>query len=541
MKFSTLFAAALLFCSVSHVSAQTSQTQGELKFDNVIMKGYSQIATPMAVTSEGNVVVTSTMINGQSLGSFVAMSSPKLPNSPTWKIDIKSGSIINAILADNEGGVYIGGDFNEKITLGGITLTGKKSENAEKTNAFVAHISKEGKVLAAYAFVSTPNSEMVEKFDQYSQGDKVYCKLNSLAIADGKLYAGLIFTDVLSNAAGDVKVTSGTWNMSGWGMGVGSDADFVAVELDAKTMQAKAFPVVFGGKGNYTDASYMGIDAKSAKMASDGSNLYLVASVNGFYSNAALQVNGEVKDEPSFSYVAGGINAFYVASVNLSNNTSSTKVYDGKYGWVSGASSLVEPGVASLTVKGDDLYIGGSFFQTFPFDTNVKAVGNTDIFFVSLKKSDLSVQKALASGYDEKSVGNDNEEKFSGFAIDGTQLSVYGGVASRKDVYSPSTLSTPLNFTADMASATGLTAGSAEQYTTGAVLSADGKYTYTSLLNAAQTSVSYQYTENTSNGVQQLVVDKADKDNAVYNLQGMKLRAPQKGLNIIGGKKVVIK
>ena len=538
MKFATLFAAAMLFCSVSHVSAQTSQTQGELKFDNVIMKGYSQIATPMAVTSEGNVVVTSTMINGQSLGSFVAMSSPKLPNSPTWKVDIKSGSIINAILADNEGGVYIGGDFNEKITLGGITLTGKKSENAEKTNAFVAHISKEGKVLAAYAFVSTPNAEMVNKFNTYSQGDKVYCKLNSLAIADGKLYAGLIFTDVLSNAAGDVKVTSGTWNITGWG--VGSDADFVAVELDAETMQAKSFPVVFGGNGNYTDASYMGIDTKSSKMASDGSNLYLVASVNGYYSKAALQVNGEVKDAPSFKS-AGGINAFYVASVNLSNNTSSAKVYDGKYGWVSGASSLVEPGVASLTVKGDDLYIGGSFIQTFPFDTQVKAVGNTDIFFVSLKKSDLSVQKALASGYDEKSVGNDNEEKFSGFAIDGTQLSVYGGVASRKDVYSPSTLSTPLNFTADMASATGLTAGSAEQYTTGAVLSADGKYTYTSLLNAAQTSVSYQYTENTSNGVKQLVVDKADKDNAVYNLQGMKLRAPQKGLNIIGGKKVVIK
>lgn len=538
MKFSTLFAAAMLFCSVSHVSAQTSQTQGELKFDNVIMKGYSQIATPMAITSEGNVVVTSTMINGQSLGSFVTMSSPELPDTPTWKIDIKGGSIINAILADQAGGVYIGGDFNEKITLGGITLTGKKSDNAEKTNAFVAHISKEGQVSAAYAFVSTPNAEMVEKFSTYSQGDKVYCKLNSLAIADGKLYAGLIFTDVLSNAAGDAKVTSGTWNMSGWGMGVGSDADFVAVELDAETMQAKAFPVVFGGKGNYTDASYMGIDAKSAKMTCDGSNLYLVASVNGYCSKAALQVNGELKDEPSFKS-AGGINAFYVASVNLSNNTSSAKVYDGVYSF--GGSGLVEPGVASLTVKGDDLYIGGSFIQTFPFDTKVKAVGNTDIFFVSLKKSDLSVQKALASGYDEKSAGDDNEEKFSGFAIDGTQLSVYGGVASKKDFYSPSTLSTPLNFTADMASATGLTAGSAEQYTTGAVLSADGKYTYTSLLNAAQTSVSYQYTENTSNGVQQLVVDKADKDNAVYNLQGMKLRAPQKGLNIIGGKKVVIK
>lgn len=540
MKFSTLFAASLLLCSVSVVPVQASSAQGDLKFDNVIMKGYSQVATPMAITSEGNVVVTSTQISGQSLSSFVAMSSPELTNTPIWKVDIKGGSIVHAIIADNEGGAYIGGDFNEKITLGGITLTGKKSENAEKTNAFVAHINKEGKVLAAYAFVSTPNSEMVEKFDTYSQGDKVYCKLNSLAIADGKLYAGLIFTDVLSNAAGDAKVTSGTWNMSGWGMGVGSDADFAAVELDAETMQAKSFPVVFGGKGNYTDSSYMGIDAKSAKMASDGSNLYIVASVNGYYSKAVLQVNGEVKDEPSFSY-AGGINAFYVASVNLSNNTTAAKVYDGKYGWVSGASSLVEPGVASLTVKGDDLHIAGSFIQNFPFDTNVKAVGNTDIFFTSLKKNDLSVEKALASGYDEKAAGDDNDEKFSGYAVHGNQLSVYGAVVSRPDVYSPFTLSTPLCFTADLATATSLEAGSAEQYTTGIVQTADGKYTYSSLLSADQTSVAYQFTADETTSIKNLAVDKLNKNTGAYNLQGMKLRAPQKGLNIFNGKKVIIK
>lgn len=540
MKFSTLFAASLLLCSVSVVPVQASSAQGDLKFDNVIMKGYSQVATPMAITSEGNVVVTSTQISGQSLSSFVAMSSPELTNTPIWKVDIKGGSIVHAIIADNEGGAYIGGDFNEKITLGGITLTGKKSENAEKTNAFVAHINKEGKVLAAYAFVSTPNAEMVEKFDTYSQGDKVYCKLNSLAFADGKLYAGLIFTDVLSNAAGDAKVTSGTWNMSGWGMGVGSDADFAAVELDAETMQAKSFPVVFGGKGNYTDSSYMGIDAKSAKMASDGSNLYIVASVNGYYSKAVLQVNGEVKDEPSFSY-AGGINAFYVASVNLSNNTTAAKVYDGKYGWVSGASSLVEPGVASLTVKGDDLHIAGSFIQNFPFDTNVKAVGNTDIFFTSLKKNDLSVEKALASGYDEKAAGDDNDEKFSGYAVHGNQLSVYGAVVSRPDVYSPFTLSTPLCFTADLATATSLEAGSAEQYTTGIVQTADGKYTYSSLLSADQTSVAYQFTADETTGIKNLAVDKLNKNTGVYNLQGMKLRAPQKGLNIFNGKKVIIK
>ena len=171
----------------------------------------------------------------------------------------------------------------------------------------------------------------------------------------------------------------------------------------------------------------------------------------------------------------------------------------------------------------------------------VKAVGNTDIFFTSLKKNDLSVEKALASGYDEKAAGDDNDEKFSGYAVHGNQLSVYGAVVSRPDVYSPFTLSTPLCFTADLATATSLEAGSAEQYTTGIVQTADGKYTYSSLLSADQTSVAYQFTADETTSIKNLAVDKLNKNTGVYNLQGMKLRAPQKGLNIFNGKKVIIK
>jgi hypothetical protein len=36
-------------------------------------------------------------------------------------------------------------------------------------------------------------------------------------------------------------------------------------------------------------------------------------------------------------------------------------------------------------------------------------------------------------------------------------------------------------------------------------------------------------------------VNAAFDDEEVYNLQGVKLQAQQKGLNIVGGKKIVVK
>lgn len=42
-------------------------------------------------------------------------------------------------------------------------------------------------------------------------------------------------------------------------------------------------------------------------------------------------------------------------------------------------------------------------------------------------------------------------------------------------------------------------------------------------------------------GISVPTVDKANKPNVIYDLQGRKLSKPQKGINIINGKKVVVK
>ncbi len=556
MKLSTLFATAMLLGTVAPAMAvetssvvETPTAKGELKFENAIQKGYAQVSTPMAITADGNVVVTGIQVKGGALGSYVAKATSDLAADPVWKLDITGGrSEVKAIVADGEGGVYVAGNFNGKITLGGAvggkTLEGKNSGNMCKVNGFLAHIDKDGTVVAAQYYRPTINPGLVAASEYYQDGDNVCCNITSLAYANGKLYAGILFTDILPTEDGNL--TAGSWNLSGWGMGVGSDADFVAAEINEETLGIKATPVVFGGPSDYTDASYMGFTVESGTLTSDGSKLYLAVSVNGYSSKGVLKLNGEVKDEATFEY-KGGLNGFYTAGVDVENATAVGKAYDGKYRWVAGVSNLVDAGVSSLTVDDDNLYLCGNFMQDSPFNTdgvNISATGNTDVFFVRMNKDDLSWDILACDDYDETADNADNGETFSAYEIKNGTLTVYGAVTRYNDAYTDiAQPSTPLQFhvdnVADFTVNRSVERDTPEGYTTGVLTSADGKTTYYALLDEAQTTISYKYVENVADGISDIKTDS--KSTEIYNLQGMKLSAPQKGVNIIGGKKVVVK
>ena len=551
MKFSTLFATALLLGTVSSAMAEestTSAAKGELKFENAIQKGYAQVSTPMAITTDGNVVVTGIQVKGSLLGSYVAKATSDLAAAPVWKLDITGGrSEVTAILADGEGGVYIAGNFNDKITLGGAlggkTLEGKNSGNYCKVNGFLAHIDKDGTVVAANLLRPTINPDLQAASEYYQDGDNVCCNITSLAFANGKLYAGLLFTDILPTEAGNV--TAGSWNLSSWGMGVGSDNDFAVAEINVETLVVKSAPVVFGGPGVYTDASYMGFGVESGKLTSDGKKLYLAVNVNGYSSTGVLKVNGEKKDEAVFKY-AGGLNGFYVAGVDVENATAVGKAYDGVYSWSAGTSIYAQPGVASLTVDGDNLYLGGSYMQNCPFaagsEMEATAKGNTDIFFLHMDKDDLDWNYiATYDEYDETADNADNYETFSAYDVKDGTLNIYGAVTLANDGYSDIAQPvTPLQYhVTDFGEARPVVQDTPEGYTTGVVTSADGLTTYYALLDEAQTTISYKYVGTVADGISDIKADS--KSSEIYNLQGMKLTAPQKGVNIIGGKKVVVK
>lgn len=537
MKIFTCLAVALLsLSSISGYAIEDSDLKGDLKFKGVTMKGYAQVSTPMAITSEGNVAVTGTVASSSTgvLGSYVALASKDLSSTPIWKIDINSRSIVNAIVADAEGGIFIGGDFQKELVLpgvdGDIKLTGNYDPDdysGAKHNAFIAHINKEGKVTAAHAIVSTVNPDVLENpgYDKYN----AFCNVNSLAYAGGKLYAGLCFQDVITTADGK-ELKSSTYDMYG---GLYSSTSFTIAQVDQATMKVEAYPVVFGG--NSSDENYMGLDVKNAKIAVDGSHLYIAAMPTGWSSTASLWIGEKIVDKATYQY-QGTLNGFYVADIDLSTNSLVTsKVFDGKYSY---SKSKLTSAIESFNVVGDNLYLGGSFIQNFPLDKSIKVTGNTDVFIAVLNKTGLDIKTSLVSGYDETKNQTDPENVMECLSACGSlngHIIASGYVAKKGSSVS---LLTPLSFSQNEAS---LKVSEDDNYTTGGVISEDGKVAYFAYLTADQTTPNYLYYDATPTAIKTIDATQVNKDAVIYNLQGMKLSAPQKGLNIINGKKVVVK
>ena len=554
MKISTCLAVALLSLSSMSAFAQDAESdlKGELKFENALDaygKTSAPSSTPMVMTSEGNIIVTGTEYPNASSyypGAFVALSTKEFPATPIWKMIFNGSSIITAAVADDNGGVYVGGNFRNTLTLpvdGDITLEGAESYG-EKKSAFIAHINKDGKVVAAKAINSTANAEMVAKYPNSYDSDAAFCNLNSLAFVDGKLYAGLTFSNTLSYADGAKTLSSSTFDGSdpNVGLGVGSTTAYAVALCDISTMGISSIPVVFDGDGSEADKTYWGLDVPSAKFAIDGSNVYLVASVNGFTPKGALWVSGQKLDTPSFTYNQGDINDYYVAKINLNTNKVNSKVFDGNYTYTNVDN---ETGIGEIEIIDNNLWVAGCFRQNLPFKPSITAVGNTDTFVAALDKENFSVVNVLTSSFDETTSGTNNQEYLSAFCVTGKQIAISGyvGKAIEYADYIIDKVSPLLFNVDDYTTETKLEndADTNDDYITGTLI--NDKVVYFAFLTNNLFSYYYGYgdVENPTDGISTIDATSLSKDAVIYNLQGMKLRAPQKGLNIVNGKKVVIK
>lgn len=546
MKISTHLAAAMLLFTSITVSAQ--DLKGSLDYSKAFTtSGYAQPSAPTAITSEGNVVVTSTVVAGASLQSFVGMADKDLPSAFIWKTTISGGrSVVTAIVPDAEGGVYVGGNFNQEITVGDFTLSGSTSSNYNKRNAFVAHIDKSGNVLAAKSIVTNVNGDLMAAFpSSYTDNDKVYCNLTSMVVVGGKLYAALLFTDILKTTDGATSITSPTYNLSSWGMGVGSSTALAVAEISTDDMALTSFPYVYEGDGDYNDSSYWNMSVQSVQLAADDTNVYVAATPSGYSGKGVAKLAGTQVGTTNFTYSGGGVNGCLVAKINLTDFTYTQKAFDATYKYT----SFSTPGVGALQAKDGNLYIAGSFLNELPFDTSVKATGTassswsgvTDMYVAQLNAEDLSVAKTFASGYDEFGVTSADEEKFASFAIDGNKVTVTGYASYTKDAYSDALPVKPITMTIDDITAEGATAtvsDADEDYTISQAVSGDRHYY--AFLTGDQTGLKYRYTGGTATAIKS-VPATADAAEAIYTIQGVKLSAPQRGVNIIGGKKVVIK
>lgn len=550
MKFFTYLAAAMLSLASTSVFAQDADNElkGDLKFENALDaygKSSAPNFTPMVFTSEGNIIVTgSEYPSAQAYypGGFVALTSKSFPSTPIWKVIFNGNSNITAAVADNNGGAYIGGNFVGTLTLAGVEgdiVLNATADYGTKVSAYVAHINKEGKITAASAINSSINQEMVEKYPDTFNQTSNYCNINTLSFVDGKLYAGLLFSNVLTSEDGNKSVSSSTYDATSWWMGVGCNDAYTVAEINTTTMGVSNFPILFDGGGSYTDASYVGLNVKSGKFVIDGSKLYLAASVNGFVSKGALFVNGQKVATPSFDYNDGNINDYLLAKIDLANSDTQFKVFDGKY---TTTNVEHESGIGDLQFVDGDLWVSGAFRQNLPFDSSIKAVGNTDLFAVSLNPADLTVKKTFTSGYDETTIGSDSKEYFSLFVSPEDILGISGYVGAQGDYSFNKQL--PIAWTVEGITTSetnsDVDATEGKDYITGSLVDKDNVVYYAWMTNNLF-SYYYRYDASESTGVKNIEAATISKDDVIYNLQGMKLRAPQKGLNIVNGKKVFVK
>lgn len=542
MKFFTLLAALLLSLSSISVFAQDAdKLKGDLKFENVTMGGYNQASTPMAITSDGNVVITGTTVSMTTgaASTFIAMSAKDMPSSPIWNIDLGGRAEVTSIISDGNGGIFVGGNFFSSISFNDINdnpinFSGIYDIDLgyDKHHAFIAHINKDGKTIVAKSISATVNPDVISQNPRYTEFN-ASCNLGNLVYANGKLYAGLNFQDVISTSDGNKQVVSA----SNTTYGAASNTSFTVAEIDLNTMGISSFPILVGG--NTEDAAFYGLDVKNAKIATDGAYLYLAATPTGWHPTVTLWLNDEVSDRASFHY-EGNLNGFYLAKIDLANNTLlASKAYDGEYSY---SNDKFVSAIGDLQINGDDLVLAGSFMENCPFDKSVSVVGKTDIFATSLNKSDLSTKSVLTSKFDE--TDNGDQETFSYLVVLDNVLSV-GGYVSKANAYTgKNDIVAPLLFNADDYSSSSAEfvndAEADEDYITGAVV-ADGKTVYTAFLSNDQKSYFYHYATQDPTSVKNIEAATVSKDDVIYNLQGMKLRAPQKGLNIVNGKKVFVK
>lgn len=550
MKFFTLLAALLLSLSSISVFAQDADNElkGDLKFENALDaygKSSAPNYTPMVMTAEGNIIVTgSEYPSAQAYypGGFVSLSSKTFPSTPVWKVIFNGNSNVTVAVADDNGGAYVGGNFVGTLTLAGVEgdiVLKATADYGTKVSAYLAHINKDGKITAASAINSSANQEMIDKYATSFDDAAHYCNINTLSFVNGKIYAGLMFSNVLTSADGSKTISSSTFDSSSWGGGVGCNDAYTVAEINPVTMGVSNFPILFDGGGTYADASYFGLNVKSGKFVIDGSKLYLAVSVNGFVSKGALFVDGQKVATPSFDYNDGNINDYLVAKIDLANSDTQFKVFDGKY---TNTNVEHESGIGDLQFVDGDLWVSGAFRQNLPFDSSIKAVGNTDLFAVSLNPADFTVKKTFTSGYDETTVGSDSKEYFSLFVSPKDILGISGYVGAQGDYSFNKQL--PIAWTVEgittSETVSDVDATEGKDYITGSLVDKDNVVYYAWMTNNLF-SYYYKYDTGEATSVKNIEAATVSKDDVIYNLQGMKLRAPQKGLNIVNGKKVLVK
>lgn len=403
-----------------------------------------QRGAAMTIDNEGNSIVTGTYTKDiefansylEPIATSAFIAKYDKAGNKKWAAGLKGAATITTITNDAEGNVYAAGVFADKVAI--LNAKGETKENITgmadqkaQVSGFIVKYNKEGEYVASKVVIP----EQARNDEGYGDPNPIFIP-SKLIASNGKVYLAASFQ-------GNVKINDlalvGQYG-SLYGIYTWDVPTFAIVSLSANFDNTELVAQLAA-----TDMeTEVGYGAEVANFTTDGSKVYaaFVAYGNDLTlksANDSKQItdllNSVTGEETKYEH------AYIIATIENGNITS-TKTYHSKID--NNLRDAKFNTIDQMTLNNGNLYLAGTFNETFPFDNTKAYVGGCDTYIASLKASDLSNNWALTSGYDEGDV-NKKAEVVTGMAVFNDEVQLTGWAEQT----SGHVVDTPLNFYID--------------------------------------------------------------------------------------------
>lgn len=439
ITFSVMMALASMVANAQETLATWTATLNTTEKVSDLQRG-----APMTIDNEGNSIVTGTYTKDVAFASsylepiatsaFVAKYDKA--GSKKWAAGLKGAATVKAVANDAEGNIYVAGNFADIVQiLDGTgeqkaTINGKEGVTRQ-VSAFIVKYSKDGDYVASKVIIP----EQARNDEGYGDPDPEFIPYKLIA-SNGKVYLAASFQG--NSKINDLTLVGQYGSM--FGLYLYDVPTLAVVSLSADFAQAELVAQM-AATDNETELGY---GAEDVNFTTDGSKVYVafvaygddltLKSANGSKQITDLLngvIDGDTKYEHAF--IVAAIENGYIAAMQTYHSKIDENIRIAKFNTVD-----------EMAFKNGNLYLAGTFNETFPFDNSKAYKGGCDTYIACLKASDLSKKWALTSGYNEGDVKK-KAEVVTGMAVFDDEVQLAGWA----EATSGHVVETPLNFFAD--------------------------------------------------------------------------------------------
>lgn len=403
-----------------------------------------QRGAAMTIDNEGNSIVTGTYTKDiefassylEPIATSAFIAKYDKAGNKKWAAGLKGAATITTITNDAEGNVYAAGVFADKVAI--LNAKGEAKENITgmadqkaQVSGFIVKYNKEGEYVASKVVIP----EQVRNDEGYGDPNPNFIP-SKLIASNGKVYLAASFQgNVKINDLALVGQYGSLYGIYTW------DVPTFAIVSLSDNFDKTELVAQLAATDMETEVGY---GTEVANFTTDGSKVYAafvaygndltLKSANDFKQITDL-LNSVTGEETKYEHA-------YIFATIENGNITATKTYHSKID-----NNLREAKfntIDQMAFNNGNLYLAGTFNETFPFDNTKAYVGGCDTYIASLKATDLSKNWVLTSGYDEGDV-NKKAEVVTGMAVFNGEVQLTGWAEQT----SGHVVDTPLNFYID--------------------------------------------------------------------------------------------